>query len=218
MESKYIIGIGASAGGLEAIQSFFDHIPEDLAVSFVIIQHLAPDFESKMPELLRKHTKLEIHTAERQQALLPNHIYLIPPSKNLSIKEGILITTNRDDNTPVNYSIDTFLHSLGVEYKSRSIGVILSGTGTDGTRGIRTIKEEGGIVLVQDPKSARFDGMPLSAISTELADLVASPSSLAEQVSAIVRNEVFFKGLTIRIRILMIFPTKSWRIFCTTCS
>lgn len=195
MEPKYVIGIGASAGGLEAIQSFFDHIPEDLDVSFVIIQHLAPDFESKMPELLRKHTKMAIHTAEIQQALLPNHIYLIPPSKNLIIKEGKLITTEREEKTSVNYSIDTFLHSLGLAYKSQSIGVILSGTGTDGTRGIRTIKEEGGIVLVQDPKTARFDGMPLSAIATDLPDLVAPSKSLANQVASIVTNELSFNGL-----------------------
>ncbi|MDX2304909.1 MAG: CheR family methyltransferase [Microscillaceae bacterium] len=177
----YIIGIGASAGGLEAIQLFFDAIPISSNLAFVIIQHLSPDFKSLMPELLKKHTQLTIITAEEKQLILPNHIYLIPRKKILSIKNYQLVVTDKDPALAINFPIDTFFHSLGRELKEKAIGLILSGTGTDGINGLKTIKEAGGIVMVQSPESAKFDGMPQSALATGLIDIVGTPQELAHQ-------------------------------------
>ena len=177
----YVIGIGASAGGLEAIQHFFDAVPITTNLSFVIIQHLSPDFKSLMPELLKKHTELTIVTTDSNQFIFPNHIYLIPRRKLLTIQNHHLIVSDKDPNLAVNFPIDTFFHSLGNEMKNKAIGVILSGTGTDGINGLKTIKETGGLVMVQTPSSAKFDGMPQSAISTGLIDIIGSPQELAQQ-------------------------------------
>ena len=179
--TPYIIGIGASAGGLEAIQQFFDSIPLTNNLSFVIIQHLSPDFKSLMPELLKKHTGLSIVTTDKNQLILPNHIYLIPRRKLLAIQNLHLIVSDKDPNLSINFPIDTFFHSLGKELQEKAIGLILSGTGTDGINGLKTIKEAGGIVMVQSPASAKFDGMPQSALSTGLIDIVGTPQELAEQ-------------------------------------
>lgn len=175
-----VIGIGASAGGLDAIQKLFDNIPENTGNAFVIIQHLSPDFISLMPELLAKHTKMEIFTAEDKQKIEPNCIYLNQRNKNLHIKGGQLYLLDKGPKHNLNLPIDIFFHTLGEEYKEKSIGVILSGTGSDGSRGIKTIKEAGGIIIAQDPESCQFDGMPKSAISTNLVDFIQTPAEIAK--------------------------------------
>lgn len=139
----YIVGIGASAGGLDAIQKLFDHIPSNTGIAFVIIQHLSPDFKSLMPELLAKHTSMTIFTAEDQLEVCPNCIYLMHRNKNLVIKGNKLQLLEKAPKHSLNLPIDIFFQSLGEEYKEKSIGIILSGTGTDGSRGIKTIKESG---------------------------------------------------------------------------
>ncbi|KJD33916.1 histidine kinase [Tamlana nanhaiensis] len=178
--SLYVVGIGASAGGLDALQTLFDNIPDNTGMAFIIIQHLSPDFKSLMPELLAKHTKMPIFTAEDKQTIKPNCIYLNQRNKNLHIKGSALYLLNKGPKHNLNLPIDIFFHTLGEEFKERSIGVILSGTGSDGSRGIRTIKEESGTIVVQDPITAQFDGMPNSAIATNLADYVLSPRKIAE--------------------------------------
>ncbi|KJD36587.1 histidine kinase [Tamlana sedimentorum] len=175
----YVVGIGASADGLDAIQTLFDNIPNNSGIAFVIIQHLSPDFKSLMPELLSKHTKMPIFTAEDKQTIKPNCIYLNQRNKNLHIKGSELYLLDKGPKNNLNLPIDIFFHTLGEEYKERSVGVILSGTGSDGSRGIRTIKEGNGTIIVQDPITAQFDGMPNSAISTNLADYVLSPVQIA---------------------------------------
>lgn len=184
----FIVGIGASAGGLEAIQNLFDHIPNNTSMSFIIIQHLSPDFKSLMPELLSKHTKMEIFTAENEQIIRPNCIYLNQRNKNLQIKDHKFQELDRAPKTNLNLPIDIFFHSLGEEYKDKAIGVILSGTGSDGSRGIKTIKEEGGIIIVQDPKTTQFDGMPNMAIATNLVDYVLSPKEIATEIYKIYQH------------------------------
>ncbi|SMO33326.1 two-component system, chemotaxis family, CheB/CheR fusion protein [Saccharicrinis carchari] len=184
----YVVGIGASAGGLEAIQQLFDNIPADTGMAFVIIQHLSPDFKSLMPELLAKHTEMQIFTAEDKQTIQPNCIYLNQRHKNLHIKGKKLYLLDKGPKHNLNLPIDIFFHTLGEEYKEKCIGVILSGTGSDGSRGIRTIKEGGGIIMVQDPASAQFDGMPHSAISTNLVDFIMTPKYIAEKFSKIPTN------------------------------
>ena len=155
-----IVGVGASAGGLEAITEFFDNVPADTGMAFIIVQHLSTEFKSFMDELLARHTTMPIQVVEGETLVAPNHIYLISKDKNIVVKGGVLRQVERSSNSVVNLPIDIFFHSLGRDRKESSVGIILSGTGTDGSRGIRSIKEEGGLVFVQDPASAQFDGMP----------------------------------------------------------
>ena len=181
----YLVGIGASAGGLTAIQKLFDNIPEDTGMAFVIVQHLSPDYKSLMPELLSKHTRMEIFTSEDQQEIRPNCIYLNQRNKNIKVEGNRLCLLERASKHELNLPIDIFFHSVGKEFKEKSIGIILSGTGSDGSRGIKTIKETGGTIIVEDPFSAQFDGMPNSAISTNLVDYVLPPDKMAVTLTEI---------------------------------
>ncbi len=186
---SYYVGIGASAGGLEAIETFFKNMPGDSGLAFVVVQHLSPDYKSMMAELLSKHTDMRVMRAEEGMEVQANHIYLIPPKKNLSINEGKLQLTDQDRiRGAVNLPIDVFLRSLAEDQREMSIAIILSGTGSDGTRGIRAIKEEGGMVMVQDDESAKFDGMPRSAIATGLADFIMPPADMAKQILSFVKH------------------------------
>ncbi len=192
MENKdlYVVGIGASAGGLDAIQQLFDNLPSDTGFTFVIVQHLSPDYKSLMPELLAKHTSMKIYTAEDNQTIKPNCIYLNPKSNNLLIKGRKLFLADKSPRPNLNLPIDIFFHTLGEEYKDRAVGVILSGTGSDGSRGIKTIKEAGGTLYVQDPVSAQFDGMPNSSIFTNLVDYILHPAQIAETLVKTESNRI----------------------------
>jgi len=177
-EPKYIVGIGASAGGLEAIESLFDHLPSNTGMAFVLVQHLSPDFKSLMSELLARHTPMRILRVEHDMPVEADTVYLIPPKKNMVIASGRLLLSSHEPNQGLNLPIDIFFRSLALDAGDRSIGVILSGTGSDGSRGIREIHEVGGLVLVEDPEVAKFDGMPRSAISTGLVDFVLPPHEM----------------------------------------
>ena len=176
-----IVGIGASAGGLEALQQFFQHMPGNSGLSFVVIQHLSPDYKSLMADILGKHTEMTVIQAEHEMEILPDTVYLIPPKKNLTLKDGRLCLTNVVQGQ-LNHPIDVFLTSLALEKRERAIAVILSGTGTDGTSGIKMVKEHGGLVIVQSPETAKFDGMPRSAINTGLADFILSPEEIVDEI------------------------------------
>ncbi|MFC4097375.1 chemotaxis protein CheB [Euzebyella saccharophila] len=186
----YVVGIGASAGGLKAVRSFFDNMPSDSGVAFVVVQHLSPDFKSLMPELLSSHTGMEVFTADQDQVIKPNCIYLNQRNKNLGIKDGKFELLKKAPKDHLNLPIDILFKMLGQEYQDKSIGVILSGTGSDGSRGLRDIKEGGGTIFVQEPETAQFDGMPKSAISTNLVDYVLSPGSIADKIFNFVNNEI----------------------------
>ncbi len=177
-----IVGIGASAGGLDAVKQLISGIPSNTGMSFVIIQHLSPDFKSLMPELLAKHTKMKIYTAEENLEIKPNCIYLNERTKNLQLKGNKLMLLSKAPKGNLNLPIDIFFHSLGEEHQENTFGIILSGTGSDGSRGIKTIKEAGGTILVQEPGSAQFDGMPNTAISTNLVDFILPPAEIAQKV------------------------------------
>jgi two-component system CheB/CheR fusion protein len=179
---QIIVGIGASAGGLDAVKQLISGLPANTGMSFVIIQHLSPDFKSLMPELLAKHTKMQIYTAEENLEIKPNCIYLNERTKNLQLKGNKLVLLNKAPKGNLNLPIDIFFHTLGEECQDNSYGIILSGTGSDGSRGIKTIKEGGGTILVQEPGSAQFDGMPNSAISTNLADFILTPAEIAQKI------------------------------------
>ena len=179
--SPLIIGIGASAGGLEALQQFFQNMPANSGLSFVVVQHLSPDYKSLMADILGKHTQMRVLQAENEMQIRPNTVYLIPPKNNMTLRDGRLFLTEFVHGM-LNHPIDIFFTSLAEEQKERAIAVILSGTGSDGTSGIKIVKEHGGLVIVQNPDSAKFDGMPRSAINTGLADFVLSPDGIVDEI------------------------------------
>lgn len=179
--ARLVVGVGASAGGLEAIQQFLNSMSDTSGAAFVIVQHLSPDYKSLLAEILSKCTRMPVEQAENEQLVESNHIYLIPPKKNMVFKENRLYLTEYVHGS-LNHPIDLFLSSLAEDKKENCIAVILSGTGTDGTAGIKSVKEGGGLIIVQDPMSAKFDGMPRSAISTGLSDFILSPSKIAEEI------------------------------------
>jgi two-component system, chemotaxis family, CheB/CheR fusion protein len=188
-QDLYIIAIGASAGGMEAIHLLFDHTPED-GVSYVIIQHLSPDHKSFMAELLAKHSKLKICVVENNVHIEPNHVYLMPRGVDMIIKNRTLFINERQTTQP-NTSIDMFLNSLAETEGKKAIAVILSGTGTDGTKGVAAIKKAGGYVIVQDPDTAKFNGMPTSVIESGYADAILAPEVIPDEImSYLNRNQL----------------------------
>ncbi|RYZ31049.1 MAG: PAS domain S-box protein [Chitinophagaceae bacterium] len=179
---QYVVAIGASAGGLEAIQEFFDNMPSNGNLSFVIIQHLSPDYKSLLVEIIGKHTHMKVQEAAHNAPVEKACVYVIPNDKLLTIKGGLLQLTGKKAEKAPNTAIDTFLRSLAEDQGPKAIAVILSGTGTDGSKGIETIQSAGGMVLVQDPISAKFDGMPNSAIASGYADYILSPELMPEEI------------------------------------
>ena len=184
----YYVGIGASAGGLEALESFFSQMTADSGMAFIVIQHLSPDYKSMMVELLSKRTTMPVRRAEEGMRVEADSVYLIPPKKILSIVRGKLLLSESDPNRGLNLPIDVFLRSLAQDQAEKTIAIILSGTGSDGVRGIRAIKEAGGVVLVQNEESARFDGMPRAAVSTGLADFILPPDTMPERLLSFIHN------------------------------
>jgi two-component system CheB/CheR fusion protein len=178
----HYVAIGASAGGLEAIETFFTHMSPESGLAFIVIQHLSPDYKSLMVELLSKKTEMKVQRAEEGMVVEPNNIYLIPPKKNLTIFHGKLLLNEQDHSKGINLPIDIFLMSLSEDQGDMAVGVILSGTGSDGMRGVRSIKENGGMVMVQNEESAKFDGMPRAALSTGLADFTLPPEDMPKQL------------------------------------
>ena len=182
----FVVGIGASAGGLSALEQLFDRLPTESGAAFVVIQHLSPDFKSLMQELLQRHTDMKVYRVTEGMELKPNSVYLIPPGKNLILESKLLRLgerrKNENDRYELNFPIDLFFTSLAKNYQERAIGVILSGSGSDGTHGLRAINEAGGVALVQDPETAEFDGMPRSAIATGVVNQVLPPHELAQLI------------------------------------
>ncbi|PTT01799.1 chemotaxis protein [Pedobacter sp. HMWF019] len=178
----YIVAIGASAGGLEAIHEFFDHMPQSSSFSFIVIQHLSSDYKSLLVELVAKHTHMKVFEAGHNMTIQQDCVYIIPNNKLMTVSQGRLKLAEKSLVKAPNTAIDTFLHTLAEDKKELAIAVLLSGTGTDGTKGIQTIKEKGGMVIVQDPSTAKFDGMPNSAIASGNADYVLSPKDMPKEL------------------------------------
>jgi len=167
-----IVGIGSSAGGLEALELFFSNVPLDANMAFVIIQHLSPRHKSIMSDILMKYTQMKILQIEDNQEIKTNHVYLNPPDKNVTILNRSLHLTEPTQTHGVNLPIDCFFRSLSEDQGEKAICIILSGTATDGTLGLKAVKGEGGMAIVQDPESAKYAGMPSSAIATGLVDFI----------------------------------------------
>ena len=182
-----IVGIGASAGGLEALEQFFLNMPKDSGMAFVVIQHLDPNHIGIMPELLQRITPMKVFQASDQLIVRPNCVYVIPPNKSMSLLNGLLYLFEPVETRGLRLPIDFFLRSLALDRQEKSIGIILSGMGSDGSLGLKAIKEKNGIVLVQSPASAKFDGMPRSATEVVIADIVAAADELPAKLIAFLK-------------------------------
>ncbi len=186
--STYIVGLGASAGGLEALQQFFSALPDNSGMAFVVVQHLSPDYKSMMVELLSKTTSMPVLKVENGMEINPDHVYIIPPKTQMTIYKGKLFLEESDYSKGLLLPIDTFLKSLADDQGEKSIGIILSGTGSDGTRGITAIKGAGGMAMVQQEDTAKFSGMPGSAIATGMADYIQPPDKMPEILLSYIKH------------------------------
>ncbi len=182
------MGIGASAGGLEAIEQLFSNMPADTGMAFVIVQHLDPTGRSQMPEILARFTKMPVAVAADGMPVEPNSVYLAPPNSNLAVRQGRISLQEMARAPGAKLPIDFFFRALAAEKGPDGIAIILSGTGSDGSLGLRAIKAEAGTVFVQDPKSARYDGMPRSAIDTGLADFILEPGVMPQKLVQFIRH------------------------------
>ncbi|QDU86728.1 Autoinducer 2 sensor kinase/phosphatase LuxQ [Pirellulimonas nuda] len=186
----HVVAIGASAGGLESLEKFFRDMPLDSGMAFVVLQHLSPDFRSLMDELLARQTKIRICKAEDDMAVEPNTIYLNPPRKNMIVSGGNLYLSDLDPNESLALPIDQFFRSLASDYRRQAIAVVLSGTGSDGSRGVRDVYEAGGLVLAETEETAKFDGMPRSAQETGCVHLALPPDAMPEALVSYVNQSL----------------------------
>ncbi|HET6217386.1 MAG TPA: chemotaxis protein CheB [Acidobacteriaceae bacterium] len=180
-----VVGIGASAGGLEAATSFFKELGSHLGMAYVLVFHLDPVRESKISEILARTTPIPVLQAKDGTRVEPDHIYVIPPNCEMTIDHWVLHLREREAHRSVNTTIDTFLRSLAVAHGSDAIGVILSGTASDGTLGIEAVKGEAGITFAQEPDSAKYDSMPASAIASGCVDFILTPAGIAKEIARI---------------------------------
>jgi two-component system CheB/CheR fusion protein len=200
-----IVGIGASAGGLEALEQFLARVPPGSGMAFVIVQHLDPTRKGIMPELLQRATGMKVIQVKNRTPVREDCVYVIPPNKDMSILHGVLHLLAPASPRGLRLPIDIFLRSLALDQQERSVGVILSGMGSDGTLGLRAIKEKAGVALVQEPATAKFDSMPRSAIDAGLADIVAPAGELPGKILAYLQR----KPLIVRTELVMEDKTQS---------
>ena len=176
---SYVVAVGASAGGLEALEALFGHIHAPSDMTFVVLQHLSPDFESRMDELLGRRTSLPVQVASNGIEIEAGHVYLIPPKKDMIISGSRLLLTTKDPERGLTLPIDHFMRSLAADVGPRAIAIILSGSGSDGTRGVQAVADAGGLVLCQQPETARFDSMPRSALQAQPTAIALAPGMMA---------------------------------------
>ncbi len=186
----HIIAIGASAGGLDEIISFFDHTPSD-GVSYVIVQHLSSDFKSRMVEVLARHSKLAVKEAEQGMKIKSNEVYLIPSDKFMIVENDSLLLTDKDRSKGPHLTINTFFNSLAKNSGKKAIGIILSGLGSDGTEGVEAIKNEGGMIIARDPSTTQFGSMPSCAIASGVVDFVLEPELMPDIIEDFVKHHGF---------------------------
>ena len=185
-----VVGIGASAGGLEALEQFFANMPFDCGMAFVVIQHLDPTHKGIMRELLQRITEMPVYTVTDRMRVKPSCVYIIPPNKSMSIFNGALYLFDPVETRGLRLPVDFFFRSLADDRLDQSIGVILSGMGSDGSLGVKAIKEKGGLILIQDPDSARFDSMPRNASEAAMVDITAAASELPIKLISLLKQPV----------------------------
>ncbi|HEY9865251.1 MAG TPA: chemotaxis protein CheB [Candidatus Obscuribacterales bacterium] len=184
-EKFFVVAMGASAGGLQPLEEFFTHLPNNPGAAFVVLQHLSPDFPSLMPELIQRRTSMEVQSIKDGMQLKPNCIYVLPPRHTLRLEKDCL-RLEQHLAERVNYPINIFFKSLATEWGEKVIGILLSGTGNDGTEGLQIISQKGGVTLVQSPETAQFTSMPSSVIPCDCLDGILSPQDLAQAVYSLV--------------------------------
>jgi len=185
-----IVGIGASAGGLEAFEYFFTHLAPDTGMAFVIVQHLDPNHESMLVELIDRYTDVPVQQATDEVVVQPNTIYIIPPNRNMALEDGKLILTEPSQPRGFRLPIDFFFRSLARDQKDRAVCIVLSGTASDGALGVKAVKGEGGMAMAQEPETARYPGMPQSAIATGMVDFVLPPQEMPAALVTYVNQAV----------------------------
>ena len=200
-ESFPVIGIGASAGGLAALESLFEQLPARLHAAFVVVQHLSPDYESHMPDLISRRTSMKTTQVTGEAPVEANTVYFLPPKSHVVIEGGTLKLVDRVPADELNLPVDRFFRSLATHHDRRVGGVILSGTGSDGTRGLKDLADAQGLILAQDEETAQFDGMPLSAVRTGLVHIVGPVPELADAITR------FVNGATIDTVVTEATPT-----------
>jgi two-component system, chemotaxis family, CheB/CheR fusion protein len=181
----YVVAIGASAGGLESLERLFTHLPTDTGMAFVVLQHLSPDFKSVMDELLARRTSMPIRQAEHETLVEPNTVYLLPANKEMIIRERRLLLTDRDPRHGLLLPIDLFFRSLAQDIGEKGVAVVLSGSGSDGSRGVQDVRKAGGVVFCETPETAGFNGMPVSAMATGVVDQVLPPEEIAVAIASL---------------------------------
>lgn len=187
-DSPYVVAVGASAGGLDALEKLFASLPPDTGAAFVVIQHLSPDHKSMMASLLSRHTRMPVIMVEDDMPLAPNQVFLIPPGSIMHVENRHLKLTPKSPRS-LTLPIDVFFQSLATHHGNKAVAVVLSGTGSDGTRGAGAINEAGGLLVAQDPENAKFDGMPRSVISTGLVDAILPVEDMAQRIVAHIHNQ-----------------------------
>ncbi len=188
-----IVGIGASAGGLAAFNSLLENLPGDLGMAYVFIQHLSPSYESYLPEILERKTKMKVQEVSNNLEVKKNCAYVIPPNKTIIINDGKFKVSNRPRDEKFFHPIDYFFTSLASTYKQNAIGIVLSGTATDGSLGLKAIKAEGGITFAQDD-SADYTGMPQNAVEMGYVDFVMSPEKIAKELASLIKHPFSVKS------------------------
>jgi two-component system, chemotaxis family, CheB/CheR fusion protein len=187
VDNFHIVGIGASAGGLDSLERLFTHLPTDTGMAFVVLQHLSPDFKSLMDELLSRRTRMRILQAEHGVVVEPNTVYLLPPMKEMIVRQRQLLLNDKDPRHGLTLPIDLFFRSLAHDLGPRAVAVVLSGSGSDGSRGILEVSRAGGAVFCESPDTAQFNGMPLSALRTGHVDHVLPPEEIALGLAELTR-------------------------------
>jgi two-component system CheB/CheR fusion protein len=183
-----IVGIGASAGGLEAFSELLSHLPAEATMAFVLVQHLDPKHPSSLVEILSRTTRLPVVGATHGVRVEPGHVYIMPPNVRMTMADGVLNLAPRSEDRGPHMPIDHFLCSLAESLRGRAIGVILSGSASDGALGLKAIKAEGGVTFAEAPQSAKFDGMPRSAVASGAVDFVLPPKAIAQELTRIGRH------------------------------
>jgi two-component system CheB/CheR fusion protein len=184
----FTVGIGASAGGIKALKTFFQHVPADSGMAYVVILHLSPEHESHLAHILQTSTPLPVAQVTRKVKVKPDNIYVIPPNKTLTMVDGSLELSDVLDMETRRAPVDIFFRTLAETHESRAIGVILSGTGANGSMGIKRLKENGGLIFVQDPREAEYSDMPRNSIATELVDDVLPVAKIPEKILSFIKN------------------------------
>jgi two-component system, chemotaxis family, CheB/CheR fusion protein len=184
----HIVGVGASAGGLESLERLFSHLPTDTGMAFVVLQHLSPDFKSLMDELLSRRTQMRIRQADHDMLVEANTVYLLPPMKEMIIRGRRLLLNDKDPRYGLTLPIDLFFRSLAQDVGEKAVAVVLSGSGSDGSRGVLEVSKAGGTVFCESPDTAQFNGMPLSAMRTGVVEQVLSPDEIAHALAAVARG------------------------------